>query len=722
MRQKHKPDPQATRFAQALAFHKNGHLPQACQFYEAILARQPDHVDTLHMLAVARMQTNQHAEGVRLLEKAILLCSPSAPMLSNYGNGLSRLGRHREAVSAFTRALELAPAAPETLNNLGIAQAATGDHLAALDSYDKALALAPVFPECHNNRANALRALNRAEEAVASCLMALEQRPGYPEALNNLGLALAAAGNEEEALNQFGAAIAARPNFLHALGNRAHLLYRLGRHAEALADYECELSVQPHLYEAHNGAGLVCRALGQPDEALAHFNAALENQPDAPAALSNKGNALVVLGRTEEAVTCFERAMQVAPEFADPINNLANLYISTGRPELALPLAERVTRLAPDLPEGFDNLGLALTASDRLEEAVTAYDKALSLRPTYAGVLINRGHVLEALCRYPQAQADFSAALGIQPHNANARWNKALSHLRLGQFSEGWQYYEARWSLPEYQLPDLPMPRWQGEPLADRSILLWAEQGLGDTLQFCRYASMLADMGATVFLQAPQSLLWLMKTLKGVAGVFSQESALPTADFHSPLLSVPKYVGTDATNIPSEVPYLQAPTERFSAWQQRLPGHKRQRIGIVCAGNARFANDRNRSIPLAMFAPLLALDAELYFVQTDCREADAAFLREHPQIIDLRDSLKDFADTAAVLAQLDLLISIDTSVAHLAGAMNRPLWLMLPMNPDWRWLLDRANSPWYPGARLFRQQMRGNWAALIEQIVRELQH
>ncbi len=707
-------DPQAARLAQALAFHRNGHLPQACQFYEAILSKQADHIDALHMLGVARMQLGQHAIGVELIERALHFGGPDSFMLSNLGNGLNKLGKHHAAIDVFTQALEMTPKAPETLNNLGIALAADGNHRQALARFDEAILLRPVFPECHNNRASSLRSLGRPDEAIRSCEQALRQRPHYAEACNNLGLSLRAAGREEEALQQFDAAIALQPDFLKALSNRASVRRQRHEYTLALADSLRVLTISPRMFEAHNDAGLALLALGRTGEALARFDAALALAPQNPAALNNRGNALHALGKTSEAAVSFEAALEHAPDHADTLNNLANLLLATSQVARAIALAERVTQIAPEMPEGYNNLGLALSAGGYPERAREAFNEALRLCPHDSSALNNRGHALEALGRYEEALKDFSTALDYQPEAINARWNRALSTLRLGRFVEGWSDYEARWGLPGQHLPDLPMPRWQGESLTGRSILVWAEQGLGDTLQFCRYIPLLAARGARVFLQVPATLEALMRTLAGITAIFDQDSDLPLADFHCPLLSLPGVFGTRTDTIPAALPYLGTDPVKLAHWQARLPLSTSRRIGLVCAGNARFVNDRERSIALQMFLPLMQADTQWYFIQPACSAEDAECLQSHPQIVDLRGQLQDFSDTAAIVAQMDLIISVDTSVAHLAGAMQRPLWLLLPYTADWRWQIGRQDSPWYPGARLFRQARHGDWGPVID--------
>lgn len=707
-------DSHARRLEQALAFHRNGHLPQACQLYEAILAADARHAGALHYCGVARLQLGDAASGVALMERALEAGEADAALWINLGNGRNALGRHAQAIEAFGAALALQPGNPDALNNLGLARAAGGDPAAALASYEEALALRPAFSACHANRANALRALGRHDEAVAACEQALRLAPGHPDTLNNLGLALAAAGREDEALACFGEALSRHPRHLKLLRSRGQLLLRRGEHALALADFEALLSLPPPSAEDLVNAGLARQALGRQDEALAAFDAALEIRPDAPEALNNRGNALLALARPDEAIESFRKALAARSDFPEALNNLANLLAAAGCFGEALAFAEEACRLAPALAEGHNNRGLALDGSARPEEAVAALDEALRLRPDYTEALNNRACAHDALGRHEAALADFDRALEIQPGYADAQWNKALALLRREDYAAAWPLYEARWALPGRAPAHVfAMPRWQGEALAGRTLLVWSEQGFGDSLQFCRYLPLLAARGVRVLFETQAPLAGLMRSVAGVAQVIARGEAMPQADYHCPLLSLPGLLGTDACSIPAQTPYLSADPARLAYWRERLPEGPRLRVAIVCAGNPQFTHDAQRSMPLVTLLPLLELEADFHWVQPECRLGDEALLSSHPRIIDLRGELHDFADTAAALSRMDLVISSCTSVAHLAGALRRPLWLMLAQQADWRWLADREDSPWYPEARLFRQTMRGDWAGVV---------
>jgi hypothetical protein len=320
------------------------------------------------------------------------------------------------------------------------------------------------------------------------------------------------------------------------------------------------------------------------------------------------------------------------------------------------------------------------------------------------------------LGRLDEARASFDRAVGIRPDFAQARWNRAQAMLLAGDFAQGWREHEWRLKAhPELQRA-FAQPLWLGEvPLDGKTILLHAEQGLGDTLQFCRYAPLVAARGGRVVLEVQKPLVDLMRDLPGVAAVVARGEPLPDFDLHCPLLSLPLAFGTRLDTIPAQMPYLGAPAERAAGWEARLT--KRPRIGLVWSGNAGHKRDRARSIPLYALMPVFDLDAATFVsLQKEARAADAAVLKQTAKLIDVGAELETFADTAALIRQLDLVIAVDTSVAHLAGALGKPLWLLLPAAPDWRWLAGREDSPWYPTARLFRQTVTRAWGPVVARV------
>ena len=384
----------------------------------------------------------------------------------------------------------------------------------------------------------------------------------------------------------------------------------------------------------------------------------------------------------------------------------------------ALASYDRALTLQPNEADVLNNRGLALDKLKRHDEALASCSRAIGLRPQFYSAFNSRGTILYDLKRHDEALADYERAIALQPDFAEAHWNEALVKLITGDFDRGWAKYEWRWNKESWvhARRNFPQPLWLGDAAIDgKVILLHSEQGLGDTIQFCRYAPMVAARGARVILEVERSLRELMTTVAGVTQVISKGDALPDFDVHCPLLSLPLAFGTRLETIPSDIAYLRAPSPTSTNWEARF-GPKRPRIGLAWSGNAVHQNDRDRSISLRALLPLLDIDATFVSLQKDVRASDAALLEEHRKIIHLGDTLKDFSDTAAAISHLDLVISVDTSVAHLAGALGKPVWVLLAAAPDWRWLLDRDTSPWYPTARLFRQDDRRTWDSVVPQV------
>ncbi len=347
-----------------------------------------------------------------------------------------------------------------------------------------------------------------------------------------------------------------------------------------------------------------------------------------------------------------------------------------------------------------------------------AYDRAIALQPNYPEAFSNRGATLWELKRHDEALASYDRAIAIQPEFPEAHWNAASLRLLTGDFDRGWAEYEWRWKYKTMALArrNFAQPLWCGEPIEGKTILLHSEQGLGDAIQFCRYVPLVAERGAHVILEVDRRLQELMSSLGGAARVLSPGDVLPEFDVHCPLLSLPRAFHTLLETIPSHTPYLRASPERLTKWNTRLGPKHGLRVGLIWAGNPAHHRDHVRSIELSILAPLLDADATFFSLQKDIRPPDAAVLAGRSDVIQIAEELADFSDTAAAMAQLDLIISVDTSTVHLAGALGRPVWILLPYLPDWRWLLDRDTSPWYPTARLFRQDETRQWDSVIPRV------
>jgi tetratricopeptide (TPR) repeat protein len=614
------------------------------------------------------------------LYRAVLATDPNqVDVIGSLAAICHQTGRGAQAIELFSRALRLRPRAPDILANLGVVLLAAGRADEALARCDQALAELPGHPALHDNRGNALRMLGRYVEALAAYDRAIALAPGFAEAHDNRGVALEDLKRYPEALAAHEQALALRPNSARALYNRAAVLLRLKRPREALESADRALALQPNFPEALNNRGVALIKLHHPEAALAAFDRALALKPDYHQAARNRGMALVELHRPDEALAACEQL------FAEDLTALQ-------------------VRAA------------ALIELNRPDEAVDDLDRALPDDDDPAAAWTLRGHALHKLGRFEDALASYHKALQLDPDNSICQWNLSNAELTQGNFAAGWRGYEARWQLDDLT-PPVGAPPWLGdEDIAGKTLLIHSEQGYGDTIQFCRYASLVAERGATVLLRVQPALKELMLSLPGVARVMDTNEPLPAFDLYCPIVSLPLALGTTLESIPASIPYLEAAPELVARWGGRLGNGGRSRIGLVVSGNPGHKNDRNRSVPLASLRPVLEQEAQWVLVQQAVGDRDITTLAERPDIRYFGEELRSFADTAAVIANLDLIISVDTSVAHLAGALGKPVWILLPSTPDWRWLLNRTDSPWYPTARLFRQSRLGDWPDVIGQV------
>jgi tetratricopeptide (TPR) repeat protein len=532
-------------------------------------------------------------------------------------------------------------------------------------------------------------------------------------------------------------------------------LQRQGNLRDAEKAFNRILKIAPDNFDALNLLGAVKAQQGRIGEAQRLFSAAVKVQPRAPQGWANLGQAFHGLKRGAEALECFDKARALAPDDINILNQHANMLLSHGRPgdalaefqqvlarnprhvearigcglaqaALALPepaLAEfdAALVLAPGHPMVQFNRGVALLKLGRHAEALAANDAALAVAPEHPGALLNRGRALAQLNQVDAAIASYDAVIASQRDHADAHFNLALALLTRGDYRRGFAEYEWRWRRSGMPVSKNRGRLWLGEyPLARKTVLLHAEQGLGDTIQFARYAPQLAAAGATVVLEVPPELKGLMSGLGGTGTVIARGEAPPPFDVQCPLGSLPLALQTELATVPAQIPYLSAEPAHLAKWSPHLDALARPRVAIAWSGNAGHDNDRNRSIAFARLAPLFDTPAAFVSVQRDVRDSDAAALAAETRVVNVGSELADFSDTAAVLALCDLVIAVDTAVVHLAGALGRPVWVLVPFAPDWRWALTGETTPWYPSARLFRQTSPGDWDTVIARVGAEL--
>ena len=629
-----------------------------------------------------------------------------------------------EAEALYRQILAAEPDQFDCLHLLGVIFHQRGQHEAAAQQIECALRINPGDVRALNNRGIALYGAGRAAEALASYDRALAVQPDYAEALSNRGVALHALRRYQEALESYERALTARPIYPEALSNRGNALKALGRLEDALASHDRALAILPAYAEAWSNRGDVLRELKRFTEALASYDRALALRPDMAETLSNRSAALYELGRIEEALANSDSALALRPNFAEALANRANALQALKRFDEALAGCDRALKLRPDFAEGHYNRANALHGLQRFQDALAAYDRAIALRPDHAEAYANRGVTFQQLRRFEEALASYGRASACR-NFPDARYNEALCRLLTGDFVRGWAQHEGRWETEQLKpgKRDFPQPLWDGSGgIAGKTILLHAEQGFGDTIQFCRYVPAVAARGARVILEVQAPLRRLMGVLADSVQIVSRGETLPPFDLHCPLLSLPHAFGTTLATIPATVPYLGASAEAVAKWNGRLGVKQRPRIGLAWSGRPTHKNDHNRSIALNPFLSALAdVDAHFVSLQREVRTDDTNALRVRRDLIHFGEELKDFSDTAALIANLDLVVSVDTSVAHLAGALAKPVWVLLPFIPDWRWLLDRVDSPWYPAARLFRQDETRRWENVLADVRTALQ-
>ncbi|HWK47275.1 MAG TPA: tetratricopeptide repeat-containing glycosyltransferase family protein [Stellaceae bacterium] len=499
--------------------------------------------------------------------------------------------------------------------------------------------------------------------------------------------------------------------------------HQAGRLAEAEMCYRRLLAIDPDHPDGLHLLGVVAYQAGQPDEAAALIGRAIDRLPLIADYHSNLGNALVAMGRLAEAELCYRTALRLKPDFPEAHNNLGNTVRDLDRPAEAVACYRAVLRLLPNYALAHNNLGNALRDLGRSDEAEGCYREALRLRPELAEAHNNLGIALRDRARLDEAEAAYRMALALRPDYPEAHHNLATLLLLAGRLTEAWPEYEWRGLVKGNGYPSargFPHPRWGGEVLGARVLLVHAEQGFGDTLQFCRYVPLAGARGRVV-LEVPGGLVRLVSGLPGVERVVATGDALPDFDVECPLLSLPGVFGTTLETIPASVPYLAADPTAVAMWRARLAALPGLRVGLVWAGDPRrymgggLAIDRRRSLVLEQLAPLVGIEG-VSFVSLQKGEAAAQACPEGLVLHDWTGELGDFADTAGLVAALDLVISVDTSVAHLAGALGKPVWLLNRYDTCWRWLLGRDDSPWYPSLRQFRQTKPGEWGAVLDAV------
>ena len=641
---------------EALRLHQTANLDAAAIIYNNVLKKQPHNIDAISLLGTLYLQTGNFDDARVLLEKSLALNPDNAITHNNLGSVLQASGKFNDAIKSYKQSIALKPDYDEAYYNLGNAYQAVGQLEDAVTSYKHATALNPNDADIHCNLANVLRKIKSPEEAVIHYQQAAKLMPLSAELHNNLGAAL----------------------------------QELGKMDEAILSCQQAIKLNPEYAESHN----------------------------------NLGTALRTQQKLEDAIECFNKAIEIKPDYAEAYYNLGSALHTTGTFDKAIDAFNSAIAIMPDYAKAHYNLGNTLKEQNRLEDAIVSYNHAIALKPDYVMAHNNLGTILQALCRIDEAAECYSRAIELKPDYAEAHLNKALTSLLNGNLKSGWQEYEWRLQTKNYSFKNFNQPMWDGKPLHGKTILIHTEQGFGDTIQFIRYLPMVQEQGGRVIFECLPNLISLLKNCNGFDKIIEKKPSVKLSekyDVHVPLLSLPKLFETTLDTIPSGIPYITVEPDLVEQWRLRLNDDHKYKVGIVWAGNPEHTKDHNRSCSLSDFATLSEIsEVSLYSLQKGPASVEIDKSSDLGNIINLGNEINDFTDTAAIIANLDLVISVDTVVAHLAGAIGKPVWTLLPFEPDWRWLLDREDSPWYPDMRLFRQAQPDDWAEMFTRVKQAL--
>ena len=718
-----------SRLEVAVQHQRAGRLREAATLYRELLQEAPRDADLMQRLGVTLAQLGGHEHGAGLLMASLEIKPDRPPVLLNLARALLALQRPEDALHCCERALSLDASNAAAHRLRGSTLTSLGRHAEALANLGQAVRLAPSDAGALTDLGVALAAGDRAHDAVTCFERAVAIDPHQAAPHHNLALLLARMGDQARALESLDRALALEPGNPALHINRGTTLKALDRLPEALQSYSLALAIEPGNGTALRNRAVVNLLLQKYPDALEDYNRALALEGERPQDVIGRGATLLALGRNTEALLLLERAAALLPGERDAHVQLGVALLRLERHAEAIASFDRALAIKRDSPEVLNNRGVALAALGRVEEALQNFIESAAQAGGVVDTHTNVGVAFKSLGKFREATWAFERALGLQWNDAAASFELGFLHLTLGDYSKGWPLYEARFRVPALNVPDrgFQAPRWDGRTsLEGRTLLVHAEQGLGDTIQFARYLPLLMARGAAVVFEVMPQLTALMASLPAAVRLVPRGAALPPVDCHCPLLSLPLAFDTQLSSIPAAVPYLASEPARVALWSDRLPARRGLRIGIAWQGSMnveRLMWARGRSMPLAALAPLAAIeDVSLVSLQ---KGPGAEQLHQVPfrdRITDLGpefDSTSDaFLDAAAVMTNLDLVITSDSAIAHLAGALGRPVWVTLSATADWRWLLERTDSPWYPTMRLFRQALRnGGWDGVVADLV-----
>lgn len=578
----------------------------------------------------------------------------------------------------------------ESLLGQALAMCIAGDFSDAKQVYEEILASAPNTYKALTNLGSIELKFGNLEACIQLISKSLEIEPNQLNAYNNLGLAFQSQNRLNEALENFEKAICINNSYPELHYNLGITKLRLNQYAESISSFREAIRLKPDYADAYNNLGIVLDKLNQHHDAVENYTQSISLNPRSASTFFNRATTFNTLKQYDKALDDYDQAICLKPDYAQAHSSKVDIFYELRRYNEALDANALAISLDSDNAEKHFTHGLIFANLNCHEDALKSYSRAIELNPAYT----------------------------------EAQWNIAASKILLGDYVEGWKLYEWRWKLKNREafIRDFTQPLWLGDhPIEGKKLLIYPEQGMGDIIQFSRYVSMLASMGANVILELPRPLASLMSTLEGEYTIIEYGRNLPKFDFQCPITSLPLAFKTTVETIPATVPYLYANSEKTNRWSDKLGLKEKQRVGLVWSGSTTHNNDHNRSLLLKQLEPIFQLSVEFHCLQKEIRDDDLEMLSSISNLNCHQDDLFDFSDTAALIDQMDIVISVDTSVAHLAGALGKTVWILLPFTPDYRWLLNRKDSPWYPTATLFRQPAIGDWTSVIHDIIEQLE-
>ena len=561
-------------------------------------------------------------------------------------------------------------------------------------------------------------------EALECLDYLINARSDFEEAINLKGIVLTKLGKVDDALDTFDHGLKINANYADFYYSKGVVLFKIGQLQQAIGYFKKALTKKPHFAKASNNLGIVFMTLGQTNEALKYFNNSITYDPEFAQAHYNKGYACHNLEKDDQAMVCYDRALEIDPNYSDAWNGKGEILIKKEAYDDALTALNNA--LIND-----DKNALALSNRSTVHTSLMSFDQALidiqaslEIDPNNPDTLYNKGVLLNKLGKHKDALFCYEKSLEIRPNHTQTTWNKSLIDLLLGKWKEGWEGYESRFNRPKNTEKYFfcEGKNWRGlESLTGKTIFIQCEQGYGDTIQFCRFLKPLCDQGADVIISAPQTLFPILERLP-LSLIIIKAGEIPEKfDYCCPLMSLPFALGVTVENMETPSSYITSDPNREVPFSH-LDKAEKLNVGIVCSGRPTHTNDHNRTLSLSLLKPLFDLDCDFHMLQKEYRDEDLQLLDELPNVEDHCERLNDFSDTAALISKMDLVISVDTSVAHLAGALGKSIWILLPFAPDYRWMLESTNSPWYQSAVLYRQSSIGQWKDVINNLKNDLKH